>query len=192
MAIYGKQTLFAEGARGSCSEELINKFKLRQAKTELNTTTNKSTLGHGNKCEPQTYGIGLKEVWEIDPSKHKKGSVTHTIGWPAQDGTYQGTFMYHADNNQVYIGLVTGLDYENPYVSPYQEFQKFKTHPSVKAVLEGGKCLGRLSIIIINNNNRFISFVFIVNYIHYYLLLLLLILLKLILNLIMYLFVIYL
>ncbi len=123
MELRAKQTLFGEGARGSCSEEVIAKFNLREGK------------------EPQSYGLGVKEVWEIKPENHKEGMVTHTLGWPSQPNTYQGTFMYHAANNLVYLGLVTGLDYANPYISPYHELQTFKTHPSVKKVLEGGKCI---------------------------------------------------
>ena len=123
MELRAKQTLFAEGVRGSCSEEVIAEYNLRKGK------------------EPQTYGIGIKEVWEVPAAQHKEGLVTHTFGWPAQPGVYQGTFMYHAANNMIHMGIVVGLDYANPYISPYQELQKFKTHPSVASVLKDGKCV---------------------------------------------------
>jgi len=119
-----KQTLFGEGARGSCSEEIIGRFNLRQP------------------GQFQTYGIGIKEVWELDPQKHKEGSVYHTIGWPTPHDVYSGSFMYHAENNLAYMGLVIGLDYKNPYLNPYQELQKWKTHPMISDMLEGGKPVG--------------------------------------------------
>jgi electron-transferring-flavoprotein dehydrogenase len=90
-------------------------------------------------CDPQTYGLGVKEIWEIDPSKHELGLVQHTIGWPSSTDTWSGSFMYHAENNRVYIGMVIGLDYSNPYTSPYQELQTWKQHPHIKKTLEGGK-----------------------------------------------------
>lgn len=116
-----KYTLFAEGCRGSLSQQLIRQFKLR------------------DEHRPQTYGIGIKELWEVKPENHRLGKVVHTIGWPLNSQTYGGSFMYHLENNQVAIGYVVGLDYQNPYLSPFQEFQRFKTHPAIRPVLEGGK-----------------------------------------------------
>jgi electron-transferring-flavoprotein dehydrogenase len=118
-----KQTIFAEGARGSLSELVMKKFDLRA------------------NCDPQTYGIGLKEIWEIDPSKHVPGLVAHSIGWPLDINSYGGSFMYHMHPNLVLVGFVLGLDYKNPHLSPYQEFQRWKTHPNVSKYLEGGKCI---------------------------------------------------
>ena len=89
--------------------------------------------------DPQTYGIGIKELWEIDPAKHKKGTIIHTIGWPMESHTYGGSFLYHLDDNLVSVGFVIGLDYENPYLSPFEEFQRFKTHPDIRPFFEGGK-----------------------------------------------------
>ena len=123
MELIAKHTLFAEGARGSCSEEVITKYNLREGK------------------EQQTYGIGIKEVWEIDPAKHQPGHVMHTVGYPTPNDTYCGTFLYHMTGNFVHVGMVIGLDYPNPYLNPYMEFQTYKHHPKVKAVLEGGKCV---------------------------------------------------
>ena len=117
----GKQTLFAEGCRGSLTKTLFQRFGLREG------------------VDPQTFGIGLKELWEVDPAKHRPGQVTHTIGWPLDWRTYGGSFLYHLENHQVAVGLVVGLDYENPYLSPFEEFQRFKTHPSVRPVFEGGR-----------------------------------------------------
>jgi electron-transferring-flavoprotein dehydrogenase len=122
MAIHAKMTLFAEGCHGSLTKTLIQKYNLRQG-------------------QPQTYGIGLKEVWEIPRSKHQPGLVMHTIGWPLDPKTYGGSFMYHYGENLVSVGLVVGLDYRNPYLNPYQEFQRLKTHPTFRAVLEGGQCI---------------------------------------------------
>ncbi|MBT4880196.1 MAG: electron transfer flavoprotein-ubiquinone oxidoreductase [Alphaproteobacteria bacterium] len=119
--IYAKQTLFAEGSRGSLTEQIIDRFDLREA------------------CEHQTYGIGLKELWEVDPKKHKLGHVLHTVGWPLDNGTYGGSFLYHLENNQVALGFVVGLDYANPYLDPYEEFQRFKLHPKIRPLLEGGR-----------------------------------------------------
>jgi electron-transferring-flavoprotein dehydrogenase len=121
IAIRARVTLLAEGCRGSLSERVMRQFGLRE------------------ECDPQTYGIGLKELWEIDPKKHKPGSVLHTVGWPLDSGTYGGSFVYHLGNNQVSLGFVVGLDYENPYLDPFMEFQRFKTHPRMRRLLEGGK-----------------------------------------------------
>lgn len=116
-----KQTVFAEGCRGSLTKILFERFSLRRGR------------------DPQTYGLGIKEIWEIDPKKHKAGRVTHTIGWPMDMKTYGGSWLYHWDNNLISIGFVVGLDYENPYLAPFEEFQRFKQHPSVRSLLEGGK-----------------------------------------------------
>lgn len=116
-------TLLAEGVRGSLTKQAMKKFSLTK------------------NSEPQTYGIGLKEVWEIKPENFKQGLVTHTVGWPASMKNYEGSFLYHWEDNKVALGLVVGLDYENPYLSPYREFQKWKHHPAISSVLEGGRCL---------------------------------------------------
>jgi len=121
MELRGTYTLFAEGCRGSLTKGLEQKFNLREG------------------VDPQTYGIGIKELWELDPSKHQEGLVMHTSGWPMDDKTWGGSFVYHLDNNQAYVGYVIGLDYENPHLSPYDEFQRFKMHPSIRPMLEGGK-----------------------------------------------------
>jgi electron-transferring-flavoprotein dehydrogenase len=121
MELHGKYTLFAEGARGHLGKQLIAKFDLNKGK------------------DPQSYGIGIKELWEIDPAKHQPGLVIHTTGWPLDSSTYGGSFLYHMENNQVMIGYVVGLNYENPYLSPYEEFQRYKTHPEIRTFLEGGK-----------------------------------------------------
>jgi len=121
MELHAKYTLFAEGVRGSLSKGLMEKFDLRK------------------DCDPQTYGIGIKELWEIDPAKHKPGTIIHTAGWPLQSDTYGGSFLYHLEDNQVAVGFVVGLDYQNPYLSPFQEFQRFKTHPKIRPYFEGGK-----------------------------------------------------
>lgn len=118
----GRVTLLAEGCRGSLSEKLIKKYKLREK-------------GH---AQHQTYALGIKEVWEIDESKHKPGAVLHTIGWPLDQKTYGGSFLYHMKDRQVSIGLVVALNYHNPYLNPYEEFQKFKHHPAIRPLLEGG------------------------------------------------------
>lgn len=127
MELRARVTLFGEGCRGSCSEELIEKFDLREG------------------GQPQTYGIGVKEVWRIPKEKHQAGLVQHTLGWPLQrsvlDKTFGGSFMYHMEDDLVQIGLVVGLDYENPYINPYEEFQQFKTHPAIREYLEGGECI---------------------------------------------------
>jgi electron-transferring-flavoprotein dehydrogenase len=119
--LIGKETLFAEGCRGSLTKTLIERFSLRA------------------EADPQTYGIGIKELWEIDPAKHQQGLVVHTIGWPLDTATYGGSFLYHLENNQIAVGFVIGLDYKNPYLSPFEEFQRFKTHPSVRPFFEGGR-----------------------------------------------------
>ncbi len=119
--ILARHVIFAEGCRGSLSKELFEKFNLRK------------------DCQPQTYGIGLKELWEIKPEKHQQGRVLHTIGWPLDAKTYGGSFIYHLENNQLAIGFVIGLDYENPYLSPYDEFQRFKHHPAIQSLLKGGR-----------------------------------------------------
>jgi len=123
MQLMGKQTILAEGCRGSLSEGLMKHFGLR------------------DETAPQHYGLGVKEVWEIPPENHRAGTVTHTIGWPLDHWTYGGSFIYHMEPNLLHIGMVIGLDYSNPYLSPYQEFQRFKSHPRVQALLEGGTCI---------------------------------------------------
>lgn len=121
MELHGKYTLFAEGARGHLGKQLMAKYDLNKGK------------------DPQSYGIGIKELWEIDPAKHKPGLVIHTTGWPLDTKTYGGSFLYHLENNQVVVGYVVGLDYENPYLSPYEEFQRYKTHPEIRTFFEGAK-----------------------------------------------------
>ena len=119
--INAKVTVFAEGCRGHLGKELIKKYNLSEGKS------------------PQQYGIGFKEIWEIDESQHKEGLVMHTAGWPLDNSTYGGSFCYHAEKKQIFLGYVIGLDYKNPYLSPYDEFQKFKTHPAIKKILTNGK-----------------------------------------------------
>ena len=121
--LWAKQTIFAEGCRGSLTKTLFERFKLREG------------------ADPQTYGIGIKELWEVKPELHEAGKITHTAGWPMDPKTYGGSFLYHLENNQVVVGFVVGLDYQNPYLSPYEEFQRFKTHPAIKGVFEGGRRL---------------------------------------------------
>ena len=121
MALSARYTLFAEGCRGHLGKQLEERFKLRAG------------------ADPQVYGIGLKELWEIKPGMHKPGLVIHTAGWPLANDTYGGSFFYHLENNQVAIGFVVGLGYSNPYLSPYEEFQRYKTHPAIRPFLEGGK-----------------------------------------------------
>src|SRR5437764_5677374 len=123
MELLGKYTLFAEGARGSLSKQLIAKFSL-----DANS-------------EPPKFGIGLKEVWEIDPAKHQKGLIQHSFGWPLNNSTGGGSFLYHYDDNKVAVGFVVHLNYDDPYLSPFDEFQRYKTHPSIRTVFEGGKRL---------------------------------------------------
>jgi len=121
MELHGKYTFFAEGCRGHLGKQLEAKFNLRDG------------------VDPQTYGIGLKELWEIQPDKHQLGLVIHSGGWPMQPDTYGGGFLYHLENNQIAVGFVVGLGYSNPHLSPYEEFQRFKTHPEIRKFLEGGK-----------------------------------------------------
>ncbi|KAK2158696.1 hypothetical protein LSH36_165g02013 [Paralvinella palmiformis] len=127
MEFHAKVTLFSEGCRGHLSKQLIQKFKLDE------------------NCEPQTYGLGFKELWEIDPTKHHPGRVEHTVGWPLDKNTYGGTFVYHVGSKEqplVAIGLVLGLDYKNPHLNPFREFQRFKHHPSIEPVLRGATRVG--------------------------------------------------
>ena len=119
--LHAKQTVFSEGCRGHLGKILIKKFDL------------------DIESSPQTYGIGIKELWEISPEKSKPGSILHTTGWPLKSDTYGGSFLYHLDKNKISIGFVVGLDYKNPYLSPYMEFQRFKHHPEIKKILEGGR-----------------------------------------------------
>ena len=121
MELHGKYVFLSEGVRGSLSKEVIAKYDLSKGK------------------EPQKFGLGMKEIWEIDPAKHKEGSVTHTMGWPLGSNAGGGSFIYHLDNNQVYVGFVVHLNYENPHLFPYMEFQRFKHHPMIADLLKGGK-----------------------------------------------------
>ncbi len=121
MELHGKYVLLGEGVRGSLSKQVIAKYDLQKGR------------------EPQKYGLGMKEIWEIDPAKHHKGRVTHTMGWPLEGNAGGGSFIYHLDNNQVYVGFVVHLNYKNPYLFPYMEFQRFKHHPMVADLLKGGK-----------------------------------------------------
>ncbi|MBN9478312.1 MAG: electron transfer flavoprotein-ubiquinone oxidoreductase [Burkholderiales bacterium] len=121
MELHARYTIFAEGSRGHLGRQLNEKLKLDAGK------------------DPQSYGIGIKELWEIDPAKHQPGLVVHTAGWPLDADTYGGSFLYHLEDNKVAIGLIVGLDYSNPWLSPFEEFQRFKTHPSIRGFLEGGK-----------------------------------------------------
>ena len=121
MELLGKQTIFAEGCRGHLTKTLFETFDLREGK------------------DPQTYAIGIKELWDIDPEKSKPGTVWHSVGWPLSTDTYGGSFLYHLNGNQVAVGYVVGLDYSNPHLSPFEEFQRFKTHPAVRDVFEGGR-----------------------------------------------------
>ena len=119
--INAKVTVFAEGCRGHLGKELIKRYNLSEGKS------------------PQQYGIGFKEIWEVDGNQHDEGLVMHTAGWPLDNSTYGGSFCYHAEKKQIFLGYVIGLDYKNPYLSPYDEFQKFKTHPAIKKILTNGK-----------------------------------------------------
>jgi electron-transferring-flavoprotein dehydrogenase len=119
--LHARQTVFAEGCRGSLTKTLFERFPLRDG------------------VDPQTYGLGIKELWEVDPARHRPGLVIHTTGWPLDSRTYGGSFLYHLEGNQVAVGFVVGLDYENPYLSPYEEFQRFKTHPEIRGFFEGGR-----------------------------------------------------
>ena len=115
--------MFSEGCRGSLTKGLFEKFKLRDG------------------ADPQTFGIGIKELWEVEPAKHQAGKIIHTAGWPMDWKTYGGSFLYHLENNQVAVGYVVGLDYENPHLSPFEEFQRFKTHPAIRDTFAGGRRL---------------------------------------------------
>lgn len=121
MELHAKYTLFAEGCRGSLTKTLFERFRLRDG------------------VDPQTYGIGIKELWEVEPGKHQQGLVVHSAGWPMDSRTYGGSFLYHLEDNMVSVGFVVGLDYENPHLSPFEEFQRFKTHPSIRPVFAGGR-----------------------------------------------------
>ncbi|HEV2673811.1 MAG TPA: electron transfer flavoprotein-ubiquinone oxidoreductase [Aliidongia sp.] len=121
MELHGKVTMFAEGCRGSLTKTLFERFSLRDG------------------VDPQTYGIGIKELWEVDPAKHQQGLIIHTAGWPMDTATYGGSFLYHLEDNQVAVGYVIGLDYQNPTLSPFEEFQRFKTHPAIRPFFEGGR-----------------------------------------------------
>ncbi|MEC7701323.1 MAG: electron transfer flavoprotein-ubiquinone oxidoreductase [Pseudomonadota bacterium] len=123
MELHAKTTIFAEGCHGSLSKELIAKYDLRK------------------DSDPQTYGLGIKEIWRIAPEKHNEGEIMHSIGWPMDKKTYGGSWLYHMEDNQISIGVVVGLDYENPYMSPFSEMQRFKHHPKIKALLDGGERL---------------------------------------------------
>ncbi len=119
MELHAKYTVFAEGARGHLGKQVIARFKLDEGK------------------DPQSYGIGIKELWEIDPQRHQAGFALHSAGWPLDNDVYGGSFLYHAEGNKVVVGFVVGLDYTNPYLSPYEEFQRFKTHPNIRWYFEG-------------------------------------------------------
>jgi len=119
MELHGKYTVFAEGSRGHLGQQLIARFQLDAGK------------------DPQTYGIGVKELWQIDPARHQPGFVLHTAGWPMDNDTYGGAFLYHMDDHKIALGFITGLDYSNPYLSPFEEFQRWKTHPNVRWCFEG-------------------------------------------------------
>ncbi|HUR88658.1 MAG TPA: electron transfer flavoprotein-ubiquinone oxidoreductase [Ramlibacter sp.] len=121
MELHAKYTIFAEGCRGHLGRQLLAKFKLDEGR------------------DPQAYGLGVKELWEIDPKKHEAGFVLHTAGWPLQSDTYGGAFLYHMEGNLVSLGFITGLDYQNPYISPFEEMQRWKTHRNIRWYLEGGK-----------------------------------------------------
>jgi electron-transferring-flavoprotein dehydrogenase len=123
MELRARYTLFAEGCRGHLSKQLMARFGLRQG------------------VDPQTYGIGIKELWQLDPAKHQEGLVVHTAGWPMDNRTWGGSFIYHLNDHQAYVGYVIGLDYQNPHLSPFDEFQRFKTHPKIRPMFEGGKRL---------------------------------------------------
>ena len=121
MHLHARQTLFAEGCRGELSQHLMNRFQLRKG------------------VQPQTYGLGIKEIWEIPQAQHHRGDVIHTVGWPLDKATYGGSFLYHMSNNRISLGFVVGLDYENTWLNPYAEMQQFKTHPHIRAILNGGE-----------------------------------------------------
>ena len=119
--LLAKHTMFAEGCRGSLTKTLFERFGLNDG------------------VDPQTFGIGIKELWQVEPANHKQGLVIHTVGWPLDSRTYGGSFLYHLEDNQVAVGFVVGLDYRNPHLSPYDEFQRFKTHPAIRPTFEGGR-----------------------------------------------------
>ncbi len=123
MELHARLTLFAEGCRGSLTKTLFERFDLRK------------------DADPQVYGLGIKELWEVDPERHVAGQITHTAGWPMDMSTYGGSWMYHFEDNLVSVGFVVGLDYRNPYLSPFEEMQRFKTHPAIRGVFEGGRRL---------------------------------------------------
>jgi len=123
MELHAKYTFFAEGARGHLGKQLISRFRLDEGR------------------DPQSYGIGLKELWEIEPSRFQSGLVMHTAGWPLASDTYGGSFLYHFEDNKVAVGFVVGLNYANPWLSPFEEFQRYKTHPAIRSFLEGGRRL---------------------------------------------------
>ncbi|WP_373788590.1 electron transfer flavoprotein-ubiquinone oxidoreductase, partial [Delftia acidovorans] len=124
MELHAKYTIFAEGSRGHLGKQIIAKYQLDAGK------------------DPQSYGLGIKELWEIDPARHKPGFVMHTAGWPMDSKTYGGAFLYHLDDSKVTLGFITGLDYANPYLSPFEEFQRWKTHPNIRYYLEGDESKG--------------------------------------------------
>ena len=119
--LHARQTIFAEGCRGSLTKTLFERFDLRK------------------DADPQTFGIGIKELWEVEAEKHQQGLCVHTVGWPLSASTYGGSFLYHMEDNQIAVGFVIGLDYKNPHLSPFDEFQRFKTHPKIRPVFEGGR-----------------------------------------------------
>ncbi|MDO8449105.1 MAG: electron transfer flavoprotein-ubiquinone oxidoreductase [Rhodoferax sp.] len=119
MELHGRYTIFAEGSRGHLGKQLIAKYQLDEG------------------CDPQTYALGIKELWEIDPARHQPGFVLHTAGWPMDSATYGGAFLYHMEDNKIALGFITGLDYANPHLSPFEEFQRWKTHPNIRYYLEG-------------------------------------------------------
>jgi electron-transferring-flavoprotein dehydrogenase len=121
MHLHAKQTLFAEGCRGELSQNLIHRFRLR------------------DDAQPQTYGLGIKEIWQVSTDKHQRGKVIHTVGWPLDNATYGGSFIYHLSNNRIAIGFVVGLDYKNPWLNPFAELQRFKTHSFVRELLKNGE-----------------------------------------------------
>ncbi len=123
MELWARQTVFAEGCRGSLSKTLFQRFDLQR------------------DADVQTYGIGIKELWEVPASAHEEGKIVHTVGWPLDASTYGGSFLYHLENNQVVVGYVVGLDYKNPYLSPFEEFQRFKTHPAIRKYFDGARRL---------------------------------------------------
>jgi len=125
--LHAKYTLFSEGCRGSLTKQLFEKFNLRDRHPE------------GGKSGPQTFGLGIKELWEVAPENHHPGRIVHSTGWPMKSDTYGGSFIYHLEDNQVAVGFVVGLDYSNPYLSPFEEMQRFKNHPAIRPTFEGGK-----------------------------------------------------